>query len=92
MANGIEDKVERHEEMLKKHDEEITDLKKMGEMFNERIKRLEGLMEESFKIENKLTEAMVQMAKSQNRMIWKIVVAISTLVGLLGVLVGYLHM
>ena len=90
--NDVEDTVRRHEDVLKKHDDEISELRRMSGMFNERIKRLEDLMNKSFEIENKLTDSMVQMAKSQNKMIWKIVVAISSLVGLLGAIVGYLHM
>lgn len=91
--------VKRHEEMLQKHDKEISELKEMNTMHEARIDKLEMLIEQntrlienSQKIEASLVNGMVSMAGSQNKMIWKIVGVIGSLVAIIGGLIVYLHM
>ena len=88
--NNIEDKIKRHDEMIRKHDEEISELKEIGKMHEERIARLENLSVRSEALMEKLTDGMVQMAKSQNRMIAKIVGVVVSLVAVIGLMVHLL--
>ena len=91
--------VKRHEEMLNRHDKEISALKEMSSMHEARINKLEFLIEQNTKliensqrIEANLVNGMVGMTQSQNKMIWKVVGIIGSLVAIVGSLIVYLHM
>ena len=90
--------MKRYEEMLQKHDREISELKEMNSMHEARISKLEILIEQntklianSQKIEASLISGMVSMTQSQNKMIWKIVGVIGSMLTILGA-VWYAHL
>lgn len=68
-------------------------------MHEARINKLEFLIEQNTKliensqrIEANLVNGMVGMTQSQNKMIWKVVGIIGSLVAIVGSLIVYLHM
>ena len=86
---GVTEKIENHERR-------ITKLEEITVEHNSRIAKLEDLMKDvtdilnnQSKLEEKLVNAMVEMTRSQNKMIWKIVLIVGGMVSIISIFLSH---